>query len=111
MKILADPHEPSAGLLDGGRRIGPGRDERFRLRGLKPGAPAHLVIRSAPEGMSRVRVVVNGAEVAHFELSSTEAWVERVVELPADAVSEDTRVSLGNDGPEDFVDYHVWATQ
>jgi hypothetical protein len=112
MKVLADPADAANDLLDGGRRIGAGREERFVLRDLKPREPAHLVVRSAPEAASHVRVLVGGREVARFELAATEGWVEPVVTIPADAITDEPLpVTLANDGPDDFLDYHVWATQ
>ncbi len=109
MKILPDPSDPRASIFDGGRRIGAGRAESFRLRGLRAGAAAHLVIRSSPEPATRVRVRVAGRDVASFELPETEGWTESVVTVQV--TEEPLRVELVNDGPNDFVDHHVWVTQ
>ena len=38
-------------------------------------------------------------------------WEESVFELPGELVRGSIRVSLTNEGPGDFVDYHVWITQ
>ncbi len=34
-----------------------------------------------------------------------------MVAVPEDKVGEEIDVTLANDGPGDFVDYHVWVTQ
>ena len=111
MKILADPADPTKDLLDGGRRYERGHDERFVLRKLEAKEPAHLVLRTAPEKATTVRVTVDGAEIARLALAQSDAWVERVVEIPAPKVDDAIDVTLVNDGPGDFIDYHAWATQ
>ncbi len=69
------------------------------------------MIRTAPEKETTVRVLVGGAEIARVSLEASEAWVERVVAVPAGAVGDEIDVTLANDGPGDFIDYHVWVTQ
>ena len=68
-------------------------------------------MRSAPEAKAHVRVLAGDRELAALDLDATEGWVERVVAIPADAVATETAVRFVNDGPNDFIDYHVWATQ
>jgi hypothetical protein len=111
MKVLADPTDPTKDMLDGGRRYERGRSEQFVLRKLTAGKPAHFVIRSAPEASAALRIVVGGVEISREELEARDAWVERVVPVPAERVSEEIDVTLANDGPGDFIDYHVWVTQ
>jgi hypothetical protein len=112
MKVLADPADHAKDLLDGGRRFEPGRVESFVLHKLNANEPAHLVIRSAPEKQTAVRVIVGGGEIARVALAATEGWVEQVIPVPAGKVgSEALDVAILNDGPGDFIDYHVWVTQ
>ncbi len=111
MKILPDPQEASADMFDGGRRIGKGRSERFVLRGLARGRAAHLVVRSAPDGRASVRVRTGGEEVDRIVFERTEGWVEKEATVPTEKVTADLEVELANDGPDDFIDYHVWVTQ
>jgi hypothetical protein len=112
MKVLADPVNGRTDMLDGGRRIAAGREERFVVGGrVAAQKAAHLVVRSAPEAKAHVRVLAGDRELAAMDLDATEGWVEKVVELPADAVGEETHVTFANDGPNDFIDYHVWVTQ
>jgi hypothetical protein len=56
-------------------------------------------------------VLVGGAEIAQVPFVATEGWVERVVAVPAENVGDEIDVSILNDGPGDFIDYHVWVTQ
>jgi hypothetical protein len=111
LKVLADPADHAKDMLDGGRRFEPGRSERFVLRKLTASEKAHLVIRTAPEKSTAVRVLVGGAEVAQVPLAASEGWVERAVAVPAEKVGEEIDVSIVNDGPGDFIDYHVWVSQ
>jgi hypothetical protein len=111
MKILPDPASPAGDMLDGGRFIEKGQKESFRLRGLTKGARAHLVFRTAPHGKTRIIVRVNGTPAAALPIERYEGWLEPAVEIPADLVTTDLDVEVFNEGPEDFNDYHVWATQ
>jgi len=78
---------------------------------LEPNRIAHLVVRSAPEKRTSVRVVVDGSEIARVPFVASEAWVEKVIEVPAPRVRGSIDVTFANDGPGDFLDYHVWVTQ
>jgi hypothetical protein len=111
MKVLGDPSEPTKDLLDGGRRYEEGHDESFVLRRLEAHEPAHLVIRTAPESDATVRVLVGGKEITRLVLAETDDWAEEVVAVPAEDVGASLDVTIANDGPGDFVDYHVWVTQ
>ncbi len=116
MRILGDPSHPYKDLFDAGRRIAQGRAERFHVGNVVAGRPAHLVFRTAPEGASRI-VIRAGRVEAHASFARTEAWVEEAVELPAEAIADAVEragrldVEVTNEGPSDFVDYHVWLTQ
>ena len=111
MKILPDPSEPTDDMFDGGRRIAKGRSERFTIRGLTRGRAAHLVVRSAPDGHATVHVRAEGREVDRVAFEPIEGWVEKVATVPADRVEGEIAIELANEGPDDFIDYHVWATQ
>jgi hypothetical protein len=111
MKILPDPMDPTDDMFDGGRRIGKGRSERFVVRGLARGQAARFVVRSAPDGRATVHVRVGGAEVDRIDFARTEGWLEKDATVPAASVTPDLEVELANDGPDDFIDYHVWVTQ
>ncbi|HEY8076823.1 MAG TPA: hypothetical protein VIF62_22005 [Labilithrix sp.] len=112
MRILPDPADPVHGLLDGGRRIAVGRGEHFVLSGVEGGVrPAHIVVRTAPENRTRVSVRVQGAEVGALDLDRGSGWLEAVVRIPPERVLAGATVELVNEGPGDFVDFHVWVTQ
>jgi len=111
MRVLPDPGEPRRDMFDGGRRIAVGKSESFVVRGASRGARAHLVVRTAPESKTHVRVRISGREVGALDLERTPGWVEPSVELPEGSLDGDARVELVNDGPGDFVDYHAWVTQ
>lgn len=111
MKILEDPADRLLVMFDGGRRIGAGRGERFRLGNLRPGVPAQLIVRSAPDAKSHVRVLIGGHLAGALDLTPTNGWVEHVLELPGDLVHGALDVRIENDGGGDFVDYHVWIAQ
>ncbi|MEO7113065.1 MAG: hypothetical protein ABI183_21685, partial [Polyangiaceae bacterium] len=111
MKILPDPSNDALDMFDAGRRIAPGKTERFTLRNLVPGKAAHLLIRSAPETPSNVFVHVGGNATVQLAFEKGSAWVEAVAPLTADSVRESVDIELWNQGPTDFVDYHVWVTQ
>ena len=111
MRILADPADETRDMFDGGRRIGGGRAERFVMRGATPGAPAHLVFRTAPEADTKVRLRIDGADAARFSLERHEGWVEIAVAIPSGMVKDPMDVEVVVDGPADFVDFHAWLTQ
>ncbi|MBX3190307.1 MAG: hypothetical protein KF819_25130 [Labilithrix sp.] len=111
MRILADPVDPKRDLFDGGRRIAVGKSEGWIARGAAKGAPAHLVVRTAPESATHVRVKVGGTEIGSFDLQRTLGWIEVDVPIPPERVDDEMRLELINDGPGDFVDYHQWLTQ
>jgi hypothetical protein len=111
MKILADPAAPKKDLFDGGRRIAAGRSESFTVGNLAPNADATLILRTAPDTPSTVRVVAGTTVIASLALEPSEGWVEKSIPLPKEVVRTSLRIAFENDGPGDFVDYHVWVTQ
>ncbi len=110
MKILADPAQPIADLFDGGRKFSPGEAERFTLRGVDPLRPFHLVVRTAPSANTRVLVMLDGERAGAFDLAPSDSWSEPEVRI-APARTSTLKVELRNEGPGEFVDYHVWVTQ
>lgn len=111
MRVLPDPEDTRRDLFDAGRRIALDRSESFGVRGLVLGKAAHLVVRTAQENATRVRVRVDGREAGTLELECTGGWQDSVFVLPGELVRGDVRISLTNEGPGDFVDYHLWLTQ
>jgi len=111
MRVLPDPDDSHCGMFDAGRRIAASRFERFFARGLVPLRVAHLVVRTAPESKTTVRVALDGFDVGTLGLERTGGWVEKVLELPANRISGTMNVLLTNEGPGDFVDFHTWVTQ
>lgn len=111
MRVLPDPTNAKLDLFDGGRRIAASRSEQFVLRAVEPGKPGHLVVRTAPESATRVRVRIAGSDVGALELTRTGSWVEPALAIPAGRLRSGDVVELVNEGPGDFVDYHVWVTQ
>jgi hypothetical protein len=112
MRVLPDPADPQRDMFDGGRRIAVGKSESFDVRGLVLGKRFRIVVRVAQEAKTKVRVRINGRDAGTLALERTNAWEE-----PSHLVGEalvtntDLRVELTNEGPGDFVDYHVWITQ
>src|SRR5205085_12033563 len=71
MRVLPDPADDKKDLFDAGRRIAVGKREWFVVRGAQPGTAAHLVVRTAPESSTRVRVSIGGVPIGPFELART----------------------------------------
>jgi hypothetical protein len=112
MHILPDPSDSRIDMFDAGRRIAGGRSERFKMRNLVPGKAAHLVFRTAPEGKSKIVVKMDGVEVAKADIARALGWVEIPIAIdPGYMKSGDLVFEIANEGPEDFVDYHVWLTE
>jgi hypothetical protein len=111
MKILPDPADEEHDMLDGGRLVRPGSRERMRLENLEAKKPAWLILRSAPVSATDVVVRIHGRDVETVHWTRSEGWDERVVTLPPEDVTAELPLELYNQGPEDFVDYHVWVAQ
>jgi hypothetical protein len=112
MHILPDPANPRVDMFDGGRRLASGRSEHFTMRNLVPGKAAHLVFRTAPEGKSKITVLLAGQEVGKLAFERYQGWIEVPLGIDAGMVtSGELSFEVKNDGPEDFVNYHVWLTE
>ncbi|MBX3229361.1 MAG: hypothetical protein KIT84_17925 [Labilithrix sp.] len=112
MRILPDPADPQKDMFDAGRRIAVGKSESFDARGLVLGKPFHVVVRIAQESATTVRIRVEGADAGKLELTRTNAWEEKAFQVDGALTKRETlRVTLTNEGPGDFVDYHLWVTQ
>ena len=112
MRVLPDPADPRRDMFDGGRRIAVGKSESFDARGLVLGKRIHLVIRTAQEKTTNVRVRIDGRDAGTLELNRTNGWEEVGYLVPEEHVrSANIRIELTNEGPGDFVDYHAWITQ
>ena len=111
MRVLPDPTDPRRDMFDAGRRIAVGKSERWVARNLTPGAPAHLVVRVAPESNTHVRVRIDGIDAGAIDLERAAEWREVAFPIAADRIKGEVRIELTNDGPGDFVDFHEWLTQ
>ena len=104
--------EPDNSDLGAGRRIAVGKHESFDARGLVLGKRFHLVIRTAQEAKTRVRVRVGGKDAGTIDLARIDGWEEVSHLITDDLVTgPDLRIELANEGPGDFLDYHAWITQ
>lgn len=111
MRILPDPTDTRIDMFDAGRRIAVGSRESFVVHSLSTNTSYHLVVRTAPEGKTRVRVFVNGRPNGALELERTAGWIEPSIAIDPSNIGTDSRIELVNDGPGDFVDFHAWLTQ
>ena len=111
MKILPDPADTRQDMFDGGRRIAVGARESFVIRSLSTNTAYQLVVRTAPEKKTTVRVYVNGRPNGVLAIEQTESWIEPSIAIDPANIGTDSRIELVNDGPGDFVDYHAWLTQ
>ena len=112
MHILPDPADDRVDMFDAGRRIVHGNSERFTMRNVVPGKPAHLVFRTAPEGPSKIVITLGGEVVATLDVTRTTNWVELAVSIDARFMrAGNLDFVVKNEGVEDFVDYHVWLTE
>jgi hypothetical protein len=111
MRVLPDPTDSRRDMFDAGRRMAVGKSERWVARGLTAGVPAHLVIRTAPESKTHVRVRIDGVDAGAFDLERGAEWLEVALPVAADRIKSEIRIELTNDGPGDFVDFHEWLTQ
>jgi hypothetical protein len=111
MRVLPDTADPRRDMFDGGRRIAVGKSESWVAREVVFGAPAHLVVRTAPESSTRVRVRAGGVDVGTLDLERTAGWIEVPLAIPAERIGTSVHIQLTNEGPGDFVDFHEWLTQ
>ena len=111
MRVLPDPTDSRRDMFDAGRRIAVGKSERWVARGLAAGAPAHLVVRTAPESKTHLRVRIDGVDAGSLDLERAAEWSELSLTVAAERVKTELRIEITNDGPGDFVDFHEWLTQ
>jgi hypothetical protein len=112
MRILPDPADPMKDMFDGGRRIAVGKSESFDARGLVLGKPFHLVVRLAQESATSVLIRVDGKDAGKLDVTRTNGWEEKAFLVRESFVTNATpHIELTNEGPGDFVDYHLWITQ
>lgn len=111
MRVLPDPADARLDMFDAGRRIAVGKRESWVARGAAPASPARLIVRSAPETHTRVRVRIDGVDSGVLELERTLGWVEVSMPVPVPSVQPAMHIELVNEGPGDFVDFHEWITQ
>lgn len=112
MRVLPDPVDERRDMFDGGRRIAANRRESFDARGLVLGKRIHLVVRTAQEGPTKVRVRVDGQDAGVISLERTDGWKETGLLIGQELVGgEKVHIELTNEGPSDFLDYHLWVTQ
>jgi hypothetical protein len=112
MRILPDPADAMKDMFDGGRRIAVGKNESFDARGLVLGKPFHLVVRLAQESATSVRIRVDGKDAGKLDVTRTNGWEEKGFLVGEQLVTNASpRIELTNEGPGDFVDYHLWITQ
>lgn len=112
MRILPDPADPRRDMFDSGRRIAAGKSESFDARGLILGKRIHLVVRTAQEAATTVRVRVDGRDAGTIALQRTDGWEETGYLIDDAFIGRaNVRIELTNEGPGDFLDYHVWITQ
>ena len=112
MRILPDPTDPMRDMFDGGRRIAVGKNESFDARGIVLGKPFHIIVRVAQESATTVRVRIEDNDAGTQSFARTDGWDEEAFLVQDKFVTgANLRVTLTNEGPGDFVDYHVWITQ
>lgn len=107
MRVLADPEAPEHDLWDAGRRIPNERTERFRVRGLRPGRPARLILRTVVDRPSRLDVTLDGRPRS-VELTPAPGWSEVSLDIDPSEVTAETIVTITPRQGE-WVNYHVWG--
>jgi hypothetical protein len=109
MRVLGHPRDPKRQVWDGGRHTPPGRSERMVLRGLPPGRPVALLVRTAVDVETRLEIQV-GDRVYPQLLAPRQGWVEFALELDPDEVRAELPVRFtARDG--DWINYHLWAVE
>jgi hypothetical protein len=54
---------------------------------------------------------VNGEALPPLVIERRDAWIEPRVVIPARLVRDPLDVTIVNDGPGLFIDYHAWVAQ
>mgnify|MGYP000928891301 CR=1 FL=1 len=112
MAPVAGEEEGAAGCAAAPLAAGGGKSERFTLKNAILGREGKILLRTAPDGKSRILVRVNGVQIADETFHPGNAWVERVIDVPKEVVTRDKLdVVIDSAGPGDFVDYHVYFAQ
>jgi len=112
MHLLADPRHPQRDIFDGGRKIVSGRSESWIAKALTPGVPAYLIVRSAPEAATHVRVRVNRVDIGTLEFTPKPShWVDEAIAIPKNLVTSSAHIELINVSEDDFLDVHEWIVQ
>ncbi len=111
LKVLPDILVPSRDVLDGGRTLKPKTRETMRLGHLTPAGGAVLILRAAPVDAATLYVKVNGETLPPLTVHHEDGWIEPTLRIPQDLVRETLDVEIRNDGPGDFVDFHVWVAE
>jgi hypothetical protein len=110
MKKLSHPTEPERDLWDAGRIGTPGLVQDFVLAGFSAGKPVRFLLRTAPAGLAKLRIRVDGADAGTLELHASDNWQEVPLTVPANRVHSLLRVAIETleGGP---VLYYLWAVQ
>ena len=92
-------------MVDGGRTRR--TEERF-VAHLRPGAPAHGILRFEAAAGTRVRVLADGEPIAAFEAEPAEDWLERTFDVPGEVAGERTSFELRFSA--EVTTFHYWFT-
>jgi hypothetical protein len=109
MKVLPNPASPSRDLFDAGRLVFADAKARFYLRGFRPGHPASLVFRAAPNYTMAFRVLLDGRAAGRVEVEGGSDWQEPSLELDPKRLRERVMVEIVAETAEHIL-YHLWAT-
>lgn len=108
MKLLPRPGTQQP-LWDGGRIVGAGATETFRLSGLVPGRPARLIVRVAPTEPFAFDVSIDGEPAGTVRVTPNGGWQE--VDLPnLTARAQSVEVRFERSSVERTI-YHVFLVQ
>ncbi len=111
MHVFPHPRHPAEDVFDAGRRLEYRRWEEFALQDVADRVAARLIVRTVTESRAWVHVTLDGEDVGTLDLPPHLGWDEPGIDLPAERVHRGAVVRLFNEGPGDFVDYHLWVTQ
>jgi hypothetical protein len=106
-RVLPDPRNPARDLFDAARSIAPGVSERFTLRGLSPGKPLRLLVRTANPHSQRIPITAAGKSLGYLDVPGADGWAESSIELPPPA-SDELVIEIGPTRYERSL-FHFWA--
>ncbi len=109
MKILPHPVEPNRDLFDAGRLVFADAKARFFLRGFRPGQPARLVFRAAPNYRMAFHVSIDGRDAGRIEFEGGSGWQEASLNLNPKRLRATVSVEIVAETAEHIL-YHLWAT-